>query len=73
MTHFEPRLWKHLGRFALAAFLAASVIACGDSKECERCESDADCESEGLLCRNFPEDGSKRCASGIGATTCRSF
>jgi hypothetical protein len=56
----------------IAALLALSLAACG-GKECETCELDTDCEGgEGLICVKF-QDGSSRCGSGIGATTCRSF
>ena len=34
-----------------------------------RCESDDDCK-EGFLCSDF-SDGSRRCGTGVGGTTCR--
>jgi hypothetical protein len=42
---------------------------CTKGNECDRCSSDQDCK-EGFLCTSF-SDGSKRCGSGLGATTCR--
>jgi hypothetical protein len=59
---------------ARALVLAAAVLAAlplaGCGKECDTCEGDADCAAEGLLCVRF-DDGSRRCGSGQGATTCR--
>ncbi len=52
---------------ALASLPASSCRSTGD--ECDRCSSDDDCKA-GLFCSTFG-DGSKRCGSGIGATTCR--
>jgi hypothetical protein len=37
--------------------------------ECEPCTQDADCANP-LVCVGF-SDGSRRCASGVGASTCR--
>lgn len=37
--------------------------------ECDLCTRDSDCIA-GLFCSQF-DDGSHRCASGVGATTCR--
>ena len=45
-------------------------LGCGSGRECDRCSSDDDCK-QGLVCSPFSEDNSKRCASGIGVTTCR--
>jgi hypothetical protein len=53
---------------ALAVLAALPFAGCG--KECDTCENDTDCSSEGLLCVRF-DDGSRRCGSGDGATTCR--
>ncbi len=60
-------------RVVALLILAASVLilpACG--KECDRCESDLDCmtDPEAPFCRPF-NNGSRRCGSGSGATTCR--
>jgi hypothetical protein len=53
---------------AVVAFTALSVLGCG--KECDKCQSDADCTAEGLVCVKF-SNGDQRCGSGLGATTCR--
>jgi len=45
------------------------LIACTKGDECDKCNSDADCK-EGFFCSEF-DDGSHRCGSGVGATTCR--
>ncbi len=53
------------------AFLAASAltVACrSNGGECDTCSSDEDCKT-GLTCSSF-SDGSTRCGSGIGSTTC---
>jgi hypothetical protein len=58
-------------RLVAVVFLAGSVLtlgACG--KECDTCSTDDDCASEGLVCVQF-SNGSRRCGSGVGATTCR--
>jgi hypothetical protein len=52
---------------AAVLLLAGLLPACGS--ECNRCSSDDDCEA-GFVCTTF-SDGSKRCGSGVGATTCR--
>ena len=44
-------------------------MGCGNGQECDTCSSDSDCKS-GFVCNSF-SDGSKRCGSGVGATTCR--
>jgi hypothetical protein len=57
---------------ALAALLllALPFAGCGASgQECDSCSSDDDCNA-GLVCASF-NDGSQRCASGLGATSCR--
>lgn len=59
-------------RWPLILVLALMPLAsCTSGGECDRCDSDDDCKS-GFKCVNF-EDGSKRCGSGEGATTCRTF
>jgi hypothetical protein len=59
-----------LSRKILAvAFCALCMWACSNGGECDRCSSDDDCKS-GLVCSEF-SDGSKRCGSGEGVTTCR--
>jgi hypothetical protein len=54
-------------RWLLLVCMAPLLVSCGT--ECDRCEQDSDCK-QGFLCVTF-EDGSKRCGSGVGATTCR--
>ena len=51
----------------LAALTALGACTKGD--ECDKCSSDKDCK-EGFFCSEF-NDGSHRCGSGVGATTCR--
>ena len=48
---------------------ALPVLACSSGDECDTCDSDDDCQ-DGLVCSTFG-DGSRRCGSGLGATTCR--
>jgi hypothetical protein len=62
------RFARRLLMLALPVFVCVPLLGCG--KECDVCESDDDCAAEGLVCVNF-EDGSKRCGSGQGSTTCR--
>jgi len=58
-------------RLAGAMLLAALLMPlAGCGKECDTCQTDADCASEGLVCVSF-SNGSRRCGSGVGATTCR--
>ena len=57
-------------RLLLAALLIALPLVACSGKECDKCTSDDDCASEGLRCVKF-QDGSMRCGSGVGATTCR--
>jgi hypothetical protein len=72
MMHLIPSLSAGtLRRLLAVALLALPIGACG-GKECESCQSDEDCASEGLVCTKF-QDGSMRCGSGVGATTCRGF
>jgi hypothetical protein len=57
-------------RWLLALVLAAMPLAaCTQGDECDTCSSDEDCRS-GFVCSSF-DDASKRCGSGLGATTCR--
>jgi len=44
-------------------------LGCAKGNECDRCSSDTDCK-QGFVCTSF-SDGSKRCGTGLGATTCR--
>ena len=63
---------RSLARRTLVLTLAAAsflpLASCG--KECDSCEKDEDCAAEGLVCVKF-SNGSRRCGSGVGATTCR--
>jgi len=58
-------------RVLSAIILAAltGLIACTKGDECDKCSTDADCK-QGFFCSQF-NDGSHRCGSGVGATTCR--
>lgn len=63
-----------MGRLApalgLVMLLTLPLGSCGSSgDECDTCSSDDDCKA-GLVCSTF-SDGSQRCASGVGATSCR--
>jgi hypothetical protein len=50
--------------------LALPIGSCGSSgEECDTCSSDNDCTG-GFVCTNF-SDGSSRCGSGLGETSCR--
>jgi hypothetical protein len=61
-----------LSRSVLALMLCAlSLWGCSSGDECDKCTSDDDCQ-QGLVCTEF-SDGSKRCGSGDGVTTCRTF
>lgn len=58
-------------RLVALTFLLASVIPlAGCGKECDTCSTDDDCAAEGLVCVSF-SNGSRRCGSGQGRTTCR--
>jgi len=56
-----------LPAIVLAALTA--LIACTKGDECDKCTTDADCK-DGFFCTDF-NDQSRRCGSGVGATTCR--
>ena len=53
----------------VVTLLALPWVGCTKGNECDQCNSDEDCK-QGFICNSF-SDGSKRCGSGIGATTCR--
>jgi len=54
----------------LLLLLTLPLGSCGSSgDECDTCSSDDDCKS-GLVCSKF-SDGSQRCGTGLGATSCR--
>jgi hypothetical protein len=55
--------------FFLCLLLAVPLAACSDGDECDTCSSDDDCKA-GLVCSEF-SDGSRRCGSGVGASSCR--
>jgi len=57
--------------FLLVALVLLTLpLACGSSgEECDTCSSDDDCNA-GLVCSSF-SDGSRRCGTGVGGTTCR--
>jgi hypothetical protein len=57
---------RSLLMLVLLGVVASSCRNTGD--ECDTCASEYDCKS-GLSCASF-SDGSKRCASGRGSTTC---
>ena len=68
MACISLRRW--MTRAAAVAVLAVSLLPLGCGKECDTCSNDDDCASEGLVCVQF-SNGSRRCGSGVGATTCR--
>jgi hypothetical protein len=51
-----------------AALLIGSLSSCASTEECGTCGSDAECRA-GFLCSTF-SDGTRRCASGMGDSTC---
>ncbi len=53
----------------LLVLTALPATSCSKGGECDTCSTDSDCKS-GFACSSF-SDGSKRCGSGVGATTCR--
>jgi hypothetical protein len=53
----------------LLVLLVLPWLGCAKGQECDRCSSDSDCK-QGFICNSF-SDGSKRCGTGVGATTCR--
>jgi len=56
--------------WGLLLALALPMGSCGSSGgECDSCSSDDDCTA-GLACSSF-SDGSRRCASGLGETSCK--
>jgi hypothetical protein len=65
MNRFPP-----LAGLALLLLLALPFAGCGSTgDECDSCSSDDDCKA-GLVCSTFG-DGSRRCGSGVGDTSCR--
>jgi hypothetical protein len=53
----------------LTILLALPLAGCNSGDECETCTSDDDCQT-GFVCSTF-SDGSQRCGTGVGASTCR--
>ena len=61
---------KRLRIWGVLLALALPVGSCGTSGgECDTCSSDDDCTG-GLICSTF-SDGSRRCGSGQGETSCK--
>jgi len=60
-----------LSRLVLVALCAFPLLSCSNGSECDSCSSDDDCK-QGFVCSEF-SDGSKRCGSGEGVTTCRTI
>jgi hypothetical protein len=56
-------------RLFLPLVLAVPILACSDGDECDTCSQDSDCKA-GFVCSTF-NDGSRRCGTGTGASTCR--
>ena len=52
-----------------ALFATMATLGCAKGDECDTCASDDDCKG-GFVCSQF-SDGSSRCGSGLGATSCR--
>ena len=51
-----------------AAVVTFALSSCASTEECGTCSGDSDCRS-GFFCSTFA-DGTRRCASGMGDTTC---
>ena len=58
-----------LSRFLFLILTCLPLLGCDNGSECDKCSSDGDCKA-GLVCSNF-SDGSRRCGTGTGASTCR--
>jgi hypothetical protein len=56
-------------RLFLPVLAAISLWSCSNGDECKTCNQDSDCKT-GFVCSTF-SDGSKRCGTGTGATSCR--
>ena len=69
-ARFQGALTMRRSRFLLVILLALlPIVSCTKGNECDRCQSDSDCQ-EGFLCSAF-SDGSQRCGTGVGGSTCR--
>ena len=60
---------RRFNALLLVALLSVFVAACTKGDECDRCSQDTDCKG-GFVCTTF-SDGSTRCGTGTGASTCR--
>lgn len=60
---------KLASRLFLPVLVAIALSSCSDGDECKTCSQDSDCKT-GFVCSTF-SDGSKRCGTGTGATSCR--
>ena len=58
-----------LARWLLLTLTLGLVVACSKGDECDTCTEDSDCTA-GFVCSTF-SDGSMRCGTGTGASTCR--
>ena len=57
-------------RWLLVFVLAVLPLAsCTKGNECDRCAADSDCQ-DGFVCSDF-SDGSQRCGTGVGGSSCR--
>jgi hypothetical protein len=65
---FLPNISLRRGLALAAALLIGGMSSCASTEECGTCSGDPDCRS-GFFCSTF-SDGSRRCASGTGDTTC---
>ena len=53
----------------LLVLIVLPWLGCSNGQECDRCSADSDCKN-GLVCSKCG-DGSMRCGTGVGLTTCR--
>ena len=56
-------------RLLILLLFAIPLAGCNSGDECETCSSDDDCQT-GFVCSTF-SDGSQRCGSGVGSSSCR--
>ena len=56
-------------RLLILLLFAIPLGGCSSGDECETCTSDDDCQT-GFVCSTF-SDGSQRCGSGVGSSSCR--
>lgn len=55
--------------FVLVILACLPLLGCDNGQECDKCSTDQDCKA-GFVCSTF-SDGSRRCGSGVGASTCK--